>query len=594
MKFNEQQLEAINHVDGACAVIAGAGSGKSTVLVNRIKNMVEKGVREKSILATTFTKNSSIDLKNKLNKLGINDVTVGTFHSVCGRILYSLGYNVRVEIKPYEIENLFKKALVVDKVDADDIKSYISYQKNYMRGCDDEFIFKDSEYDELSLRLCYKEYEEYKRSKKIMDYDDYLLECYKVLKNDNTLFSYEYILVDEHQDSNLVQNELIKLLCPSGNVFCVFDYRQAIYTFRGGNPEYCMNFKDDYPNAKIINLDYNYRSTNTIVSKANRFIKEYYGSYEFYSPSIASNKKSSNVKTLYMSSKEDEARFVCNEVKKLLNKGIYGKDIAILYRNNNQSINVENEFKLNNIEYDIKDNGSFFKIKEIEIILCMLRLIDNPSDDLAYEKLAYARVGSFKYLRNTTLDTVKKLAASKNMNLIDASEVVRLGDVNQKRNLKLFSNCISALTRQNRQGVGLERIVDNIITLLDLDKYINEKYPTETIINERLSYLESLKKFIRSNTVDSFLRYVYCKNTIQSKKMNSNKIQMMTIHGSKGLEFKYVFVIGNEDGKFPSSKATEIDEARLFYVAITRAIKDMYITELGCGSKFVDIYNNKN
>lgn len=593
MKFNIQQLEAINHIDGACAVIAGAGSGKSTVLVNRIKNMVESGIKEERILATTFTKNSALDLKDKLNKLGISNVVAGTFHSICGRILSNLGYDVRVEIKSYELENLFKKVLRIDKVDVDDITSYISYQKNYMRGYNDEFVFKDSEYDELELRMCYREYEKYKQVKKIMDYDDYLLECYKVLKVDNEMFKYDYILVDEHQDSNLVQNELIKLLCPSENIFCVFDYRQAIYTFRGGNPEYCMNFKHDYPNAKIINLDYNYRSTNTIVSKANRFIENYYGNYEFYSNSIASNNKSSNVETLYVDTKEDEARFVCDKVKSLLDKGVLGKDIAIIYRNNNQAMNVENEFKFNNIEYDIKDNGSFFKLKEIEIVLCMLRLIDNPSDDAAYEKLVYARVGPFKYLRNDTFNHVKKLASSKNMSFIDASDLVKVSNINQRRNLKMFSDCVSALTRQNRQGVGLERIIDNIIVLLDLDKYINEKYPTETAISERMSYLESLKKFIRSNTVDSFLRYVYCKNAIQSKKTSRDKVQMMTIHGSKGLEFKYVFVIGNENGKFPSSKAEEIDEARLFYVAITRAVEDMYITEVGRGSRFVDIYNGK-
>lgn len=590
MKFNKQQLEAINHISGACAVIAGAGSGKSTVLVNRIKNMVDNGINEGSILATTFTNNSAKDLKMKLNRLGIDNVCVGTFHSVCGRFLSSRGFNVRVEIKPYELENLFKRTLGLDRVDEKDIGGYISYQKNYMRGFNDTFVVKDSEYNENELRLCYKAYEEYKASKGVMDYDDYLLETYNILKNDNSLLMYDYILVDEHQDSNLIQNELIKLLCPSGNVFCVFDYRQAIYTFRGGNPEYCMNFKKDYPNSNVINLDYNYRSTSTIVNNANSFIKKYYGEYEFYSPSIANSNDTSKIDALYVEDKESESKYVCDKVIKLLSEGVDGKDIAILYRNNNQSMNVENEFKLNNIEYDIKDNGSFFKLREVEVVLCMLRLIDNPSDNSAYETLAKHRIGTFKFIRNTTMDEVKRLAAIKNMSLIDAGEVVRVGNVGQEKSLKMFSNCISALTRQSKQGVGLNKLVDNIISLLDINKFINETYPTETIINERLSYLESLKKFIRDNTLDSFLRYVYCKNAIQSKKTDENKVQMMTIHGSKGLEFKHVFIIGNEDGKFPSNKTNEIDEARLFYVAITRAIDNMYLTQIGCGSKFVNQY----
>lgn len=269
-------------------------------------------------------------------------------------------------------------------------------------------------------------------------------------------------------------------------------------------------------------------------------------------------------------------------------------DIAVLYRNNNQSIHVENELKLNNIEYDIKDNGSFFKLREIDIILCMLRLIDNPSDDLAYKKLVDNRVYSFKFLKNTTLNELIRISATKNISLLDASDLIKTGNAMQDRNLRVFSNCISSLTRQNNQKIGLHRLVDNIIKLLNLEQYIYEKYPTESQINERLSYLENFKKFLRNNNVDSFLRYVYCKNVIQSNKSSSNNVQMMTIHGSKGLEFKHVFLIGNEDGKFPSSKSQEIDEARLFYVGITRAVMGMYITETGCGSKFVDIYKGSN
>ena len=151
--------------------------------------------------------------------------------------------------------------------------------------------------------MAYKEYEKFKKSKGMNDYDDYLLDCYNLLKNNKLKYTYDYILVDEHQDSNLVQNELIKLLCPSGNVFCVFDYRQAIYTFRGGNPEYCMNFKNEYKDAKVINLDYNYRSTKTIVDNSNNFIKKYYGNYEFYSDSISNNKNESNVETIFAGTK---------------------------------------------------------------------------------------------------------------------------------------------------------------------------------------------------------------------------------------------------------------------------------------------------
>lgn len=316
MKFNKQQLEAIEHLNGACAVIAGAGSGKSTVLVNRIKNMVTNGIKEDRILATTFTRNSSRDLKLKLASLNIRNVEVGTFHSVCSKILTNEGIKVNNGIKPYEVENIFKKSLGLNSVDYDDIISYISYQKNYMRNPNDSFVYKHSEYNEDELRIAYCEYEKYKNLKGLMDFDDYLLMAYKIIKR-NSKYTYDYILVDEHQDTNMIQNELIKFLCPSGNVFCVFDYRQAIYTFRGGNPEYCMNFKTHYKDAKVINLDYNYRSTKDIVDNANRFIQEYYGNYKYYSPSIANNARASDIDYPYFTTKEDEASYVVEKNKKV-------------------------------------------------------------------------------------------------------------------------------------------------------------------------------------------------------------------------------------------------------------------------------------
>lgn len=595
MEFNKQQIEAISTINGAVGVIAGAGSGKSSTLIERIRHMVEDcNINPSTILATTFTKNSALDLKKKLEKLSIYGVCIGTFHSICGKLLTSKGYNVKVEIKDYQLENLFTKLNNNEKVDVDDIKSFISYQKNYMKSYNDEFMYKDSKYEEEDLRVFFREYENYKSKLNVMDFDDYLLKAYEILKENNTGYTFDYILVDEHQDSNLIQIKLIDLLCPSGNVFCVYDYRQALYAFRGGNPEYCMDFKKYYPNAKIINLDYNYRSNKTIVDNANHFIKQYYGSYEYYSDSIANNKETNKVELIKNYDKFGESQAIMKRVDKLISSGdTQYKDIAIIYRNNDMSIYIENEFKLANIPYDIKDCGGFFKLKEVEIVLCMLRLIENPNDNSAYEKLFSSRVSGFKYLKNEVMTDIRNLASKKNLSFLDASEFVKCDKYWQEKNLKDFSDIISKLTRQHKQHVCLDKIINNVIGVLSLDKYIKENNTDNEKINEKLNSISTLKKFVRDNTLESFLSYIYCnQNNNTSKSKNDNKIQMMTIHGSKGLEFKYVFVVGLEDEKFPSAKTDIVEEARVFYVAITRPIDKLYISQIGDYNQFSNEYFN--
>jgi DNA helicase-2/ATP-dependent DNA helicase PcrA len=226
MKFNKQQQEAIDFFEGACAVIAQAGAGKSTVLTNRIKNLVyEHDVKQENILSISFTRNTADELKKKLKKIGCSSVNVGTFHSVCARILAIEGIDVSKRIQDWEVENIFKS---IDKeADAKDIQSFIGYQKNYMKNYNDEFVKKESEYSEEELRVFFKAYEDYKADKHLYDYEDWLIKCYQLLQENPNSHTFDFVLVDEHQDSNLVQNLLIKELCPKGNVFCVFDYRQC-------------------------------------------------------------------------------------------------------------------------------------------------------------------------------------------------------------------------------------------------------------------------------------------------------------------------------------------------------------------------------
>ncbi|MGL5647768.1 MAG: ATP-dependent helicase [Clostridium sp.] len=588
IKFNKEQLEAISHNEGACAVIAGAGSGKSTVLVNRINKLVDEGVPEDLITAITFTDNSSQDLKKKLAKLNLNNVVVGTFHSICRRILLSEGISTNKMIKPYEVENEFKK--IIEKPKMNDIMSFIGYQKNYGIGVDGDFKAKSSDYEEEELREFYKAYEDLKDRLGAKDFDDWLLIARDILRKKPKENEYvcDYILVDEHQDSNLIQNELIDLLCPNGNVFCVFDYRQAIYTFRGGNPEYCMNFKDKYPNAKVINLDVNYRSSEGIVEGANKFIENYYGNYNFYSDSKANSKDKGKIEIIDFIDKNEEAKSVVGQIMNDLKNGIKPNDIAVLYRMNQNSFEVEAELKRNNISYQTSAKNSFFKRREINLLVCMLRLIDNPDDDGAFEEIFRFRCHPFTFISNKVYENIVDLAARKNISLFEASEVSKTNKFWERRNLDEFRKIVLSLVLQNKRRTPLRHIVDNIISLLRLEEYMEDKYDGEEL-EERVASIESFKKFIRDNTVESLLKFVYMSN--KSERKSSDKdIQLMTIHKSKGLEFKKTYVIGVQDGKFPHVNSPEIDEARLFYVGVTRAREELVISQIYQGNKFIDEY----
>ncbi|CAG7839927.1 ATP-dependent DNA helicase PcrA [Clostridium haemolyticum] len=593
VKFNKQQLEAINTLEGAVAVIAGAGSGKSTVLVNRIKNMVDNNINQDKILAITFTKNTSKDLKQKLHRLDLDNIHVGTFHSICSKILIEEGYNLSKNnrIRDFEIENLFKKLNGGNRVDYKDIISFISYQKNYMRNYNDNFVYKESEYLESDLRIFYKEYEIYKQKKNWVDFDDLLLICLKVLNQNKNKYNFDYILVDEHQDSNLIQNELIKLLCPSKNIFCVFDYRQAIYTFRGGNPEYCMNFKHEYPNAQIINLNTNYRSCANIVNNANKFIKKYYGDYEYYSDSNASLLQNGNIQIYNNEKQEDEAVKIVNEIEKKIKEGENLEDIAILYRLNSHSIHIEHELKRRDIPYYIDNNGSFFKRKEIECILSCLRLVENPHDDGAVDMLLRYRPYPFTYIRNSTKENIRKLSAMNGLSLFQSFTLVNSSKKWELNNLKEFENIINRLNLQYKKEQNLKMLVDNIIKLLKLEDYIKNNYTNQEEIIDRLNSLNSFKSFIKGDNLSNFITYVYSDEDNNKKaKQKEDKVQMMSIHKSKGLEFKNVFIVGIEDGKFPNKKTNLIEEARLFYVGVTRPKENLYLSQINQGNKFIEEY----
>src|SRR5699024_5005488 len=363
---NKEQLEAIQKNKGAYSIIASAGSGKSFVLLSRIDNLIKKyNVAQRNILAISFTRNTAEELQSKLTNMGHPFVNVGTFHSICGKILREEGIDINPSnmIQEWQIDNCFKQ--IDKKADVKDIMGFIGYQKSHKRGVNDEFINKASQYSEQELREYYKAYEKLKKKLNRYDFDDYLLLCLEVVKKNPGKHTFEYILVDEYQDSNGIQNELLKHWCISGNLFTCGDFRQNIYGFNGSSNDYIMNMNKYWNNAETLNVYINYRSPQNIVEHANNFIKRYYKDYEHYKDAASNIQEDGHIQVDSRMYHDVEAVEVVDEIEKLISNGTKLNDIAVLYRNNAHADFVENELKRRKIDYDIANDSSFFKRREI-------------------------------------------------------------------------------------------------------------------------------------------------------------------------------------------------------------------------------------
>lgn len=576
IKFNEQQLQVINHNKGPISVIAGAGSGKSTVLVHRIKKLIDTGVNQKDITAITFTKNSADDLKKKLNQLDILNVQVGTFHSVLSRMLQENGVNVFKNIPQFEVKKKFNQ--VEFNADIEDILSFISFQKCYMKSQRDVFVAKESKYTDYELAKFYDLYEEAKRDLGAYDFDDWMLEALKILKVKPGAFHCEYLLVDEHQDNNMVQNLLIREMCPNQNIMVVGDYRQSIYGFRGAEPKYFMNFHNDYPQAKVVHLDNNYRSCAEIIHKSNNFIKNYFGEYEHYSDSVPTVEETATIQFEVYDTVEDECEEIANQIHNMILAGKMPKDIAILYRMNNMAQDVELALIKRNIPYHVENDNNFFKSKHIIPIISTLRLIENFEDDEALVDLMKTRCYPFTYLPKSVLTQIEQFAFENGCSYLDAGTMAPIG---QKHNQTFvgFQNMLSGFGRQYRMNKSALIMTQKIIFSLKLQNFIESTWRGEEV-DRRKNSIKSFMKFTENTTVESFLKFVqHGKRT--AKKQNENAVQLMTIHRSKGLEWDNVFLVGLQETKFPSQKAPIEEEARLFYVAVTRPRDFLHISQIG-------------
>ncbi len=588
--LNNNQKIAVNHIDGPMLVLAGAGSGKTKVLTNRITNLIENGIDYSNILAITFTNKAAKEMKERVvNLIGRNayNIQISTFHSLGLKILkeyhHLLGYGKNFTIiDSDDALTIIKKILKEEKLSKEhynprEIRSKISSAKNVMLGVEE---FSKVEFDDKVVNV-YKKYLTKLKSGNSVDFDDLLILPIRLFKSysyvlDEYQERYKYILIDEYQDTNEAQYIFSKLLASKyRNIFVVGDNDQAIYAFRGANYKNILNFEKDYPEAKVILLEENYRSTQTILNAANCVIKN---NRERKEKNLWSNNSvGDKIDYIVVSNEKEEAKLVAETVRDLIAAGIKEEDIAILYRTNAQSRIIEEEMLKKNIKYRVIGSFYFYNRKEIKDLLCYLRLISNHKDDVSLLRIINTPK---RGIGEKTISNLSDLASSSSVSIYEA--------ISSGKELE-FKKIIEELTKAS-ESLSLTELVDLILDKSGIKKELSSSKQLEDEIrlenlNEFKSITKSYEEEHGSATLSDFLDEISLVSDMSEHQEGNDRVSLMTVHSVKGLEFDYVFLVGMEEGVFPhynaindgSASAIE-EERRLCYVAITRAKKKLYIT----------------
>ena len=596
-KLNENQLKAVNHLDGPCMVLAGPGSGKTRVITYRIANMVvNKNIKPTSILAISFTKASSIEMKNRAlslsNDFRMNKVTYGTFHSVFFRILrYFENYNIESildeKTKRIGLKNILK-GLNIENADDDEtigqVINEISYVKNELM---DKRDFKSEVLTNDEFIKVYNFYEEYKQQMNKIDFDDMLIKTYELLKNNKAALDrvrsvYRYILVDEFQDINKVQFEALKLIAnPSYNIFVVGDEDQSIYGFRGSRPDFLLEFEEYFSNTKKVLLDINYRSKGEIINIANRLIEKNTNRYE----KVIKCGQGNGAKVNYISPEdsEEEAVYIAKDIKNKVQEDYTEyTDFAVIYRTNIQSRALVDVFMDMRIPFVVKDSiVTIYDHWAAQDILAYLRIGVNPNSNKDWIRIINK---PFRYISKDNLNLIKDEPDFIN-------SLINKCDLHPKQVKTIIDLDIDI---SYVKGLNPKNAISYIRTTLDYDRYIldycaNRKIKTNGLI-EILNELESSATNFK--TIQEYLEHIErVKSEIVDNKNNkeTDGVIFTTMHSAKGLEFKNVYIIGANEGTIPHEKSYEIDdeekkndqieeERRLMYVAITRAEENICIS----------------
>ena len=609
--LNPPQREAVAQTEGPVLILAGAGSGKTRVLTHRIAYLMEEmGVNPWNILAITFTNKAAQEMRERVDKLvgfGSESIWVSTFHSACVRILRrhidNLGYDTNFTI--YDTDD--QKSLMKDvcrKLNIDtkvykerSLLAQISHAKDELLTPDDMEMKAAGDYNMKKVASVYREYQAALRKNNALDFDDLIVKTVELFQNCGAVLEYyqerfKYIMVDEYQDTNTAQFKFISLLAQKYENLCVVgDDDQSIYKFRGANIGNILGFERVFPDAKVIRLEQNYRSTKNILNAANQVIAN---NTERKAKTLwTENEEGSKVHFRQFFNAYEEAEYVVGEIGRMKREGMGSyRDCAILYRTNAQSRIFEEKFIAANIPYKLVGGVNFYARKEIKDLLCYLKTIDNARDDLAVQRIINVPK---RGIGATTLGRVQDYADNMGISLYEAlrvaEEVPSIGRSLSK--IDGFVTFIQSL-KSKADVLSVEELLQEVI---DDTGYVAELEAEDTeesrarienideLISKTVAYQEAMEEQNQPATLSGFLEEVALVADIDTVDPDQDYVLLMTLHSAKGLEFPKVFMVGMEDGIFPSHMTISYgddgeleEERRLCYVGITRAMKDLTLT----------------
>lgn len=616
--LNKEQKEAVMHVDGPLLVIAGAGSGKTRVLTHRIAYLIaERDVAPWNIIAITFTNKAAKEMKSRIeNIVGIekaNDIWVGTFHSMCVRILRreitKIGYGSDFVIFDMSdaksvIKECIKELKLDDKVYSDKYLAYeISKAKNEMITTDRYANMYASNARMSTVAKVYSLYQSKLFKDNALDFDDIINNTIRVFEeNEDVLEKYQdkfkYVLVDEYQDTNKAQDKLIMLLSAKHhNVFVVGDDQQSIYKFRGADIKNILNFEKNFKETKVIKLEQNYRSTGSILNVANEVIKNNTGNVK---KKLWTENDEGNKPQIFVAKDEyDEANFVISKINSLKIEEYYKySDFAILYRTNAQSRAFEDVLMREGIPYRVVGGQKFYERKEIKDVLAYLRLVQNTNDNVSLKRIINEPK---RGIGKTTIDTIEQIANELNMPMFEVVKNIDQYGLTRARNeLKAFADFI---LKMKSDISSIEKLTDNILKESGYLKALEDEKTDEANsrienIGEFLNVVIEFENQEADATLASFLENIALVTDLDNVDEAQDSVLLMTLHTAKGLEFPTVFLVGLEDGLFPSYKSIgemdeEEEERRLFYVGVTRAEAHLFLTCAKCRTVFGSTSYNK-
>ena len=603
--LNPMQKEAVLHTEGPLLILAGAGSGKTRVLTHRVAYLIdEKQVNPWNILAITFTNKAAGEMRERVDQLvgfGAESIWVSTFHSTCVRILRRhieyLGYTTNFSIYDSDDQKtLMKQVFKVMDVDTKQFKERsvlgtISSAKDKLIGPDEFLLNAGQDFRQRGIGEIYKEYQKRLRKNNALDFDDLIVKTVELFQNNSEILNYyqerfKYIMVDEYQDTNLAQFKLISLLASKYRNLCVVgDDDQSIYRFRGADIGNILSFEETFPGAKVIKLEQNYRSTQNILNAANGVIRHNRGRKD--KTLWTANGEGDLIRFKQFDTAREEADFVAREIR---DSGYAYQDQAVLYRTNAQSRLLEERCIFYNVPYRLVGGVNFYQRKEIKDILAYLKTIANGVDDLSVLRIINVPK---RGIGATTMGKVTIFASEHGMSLYDALREARqipgIGKAAEKIGT-FIGQMESFRARAQSEDYTIQDLIEGIMDETGYQQELEAEGEVESqtrlenieeLVNKAVSYEEDSEH----STLDEFLEQVALVADIDNMDESENRVTLMTLHSAKGLEFPKVYLVGLEDGLFPSMMSINSDdktdmeeERRLCYVGMTRAKNELVIT----------------